>query len=370
MVYLTMMSCKHNNENIDHDHNHETHTEDHDHEESEEHDHEHEYKTGKVVLQPFNFIIKTSGEIKPANNSEIVLTASNAGIVHFVNDQITEGTIVDSGQEIFHILGENLVDNNINIKYNQVKSTYDKAKSDYNRAELLVSKNIISEKEYEHLKMVYLNAKSEYEILQKFAKANGSVIAPVKSYIKEFFIEEGQYVEAGERLACVISKSKLNLIAEVSQKYLSVLPDIESATFILSGESEVFNTKDLNGKLLSYGKAVSSGNYYLPVVFEIDYHKDLIPGTYAKIYLKSKKTENCLVVPKTALIEEQGNYFVFVQEGHDQFHKHPVKLGREDGENVMITEGIHENDVIVTEGAFHVKLANMSSALPAHSHSH
>lgn len=398
MVYITMMSCKHNNIDTVHEHNHEAHTDEHDHAEieytseneeehihdhkSEEnahdheegeknnHEHEHEYKTAKVVIQPFNFIIKTSGAIKPANSSEIVLTASNAGIVRFVNNQLTEGALVNQGQAVFYILGENLVDNNINIKYNQIKSTYDKAKSDYERAEQLVKKSIVSEKEYEHLKMVYFNAKAEYELVQKSAKANGSVIAPEKSYIKEFYVEEGQYVEAGERLACVISKSKLNLVAEVSQKYINDLADIESASFLLTGKSEVFDTRDLNGKLLSWGKSITADSYYIPVVFEIDYHKNIIPGSFAKIYLKSKITENCLVIPKSALIEEQGNYFVFVEEGHDQFHKHPVQLGREDGKNVVITEGIHENDVIVTEGAFHVKLANMSSALPAHSHSH
>lgn len=414
MVYITMMSCKHTNENKehnhnykieethdhdhdydehnqDHDHDHDNEKEEHDHTEYEEHDHshessenehkheehaeqtqqhEHDYKTGKVKLQAFNYIIKTSGEIKPANSSEIVLTASNAGIVRFVNNQLTEGALVNQGQAVFYISGENLVDNNINIKYNQAKSAYDKTKSDYERAEQLVKKNIVSEKEYEHLKMVYSNAKAEYELVQKSAKANGSVIATEKSYIKEYYVEEGQYVEAGERLACVISKSKLNLVAEVSQKYINDLSNIESASFLLIGESEIIDTKDLNGKLLSYGKSITADSYYIPVVFEIDYHKNLIPGSFVKIYLKSKTTENCLVIPKTALIEEQGNYFVFVQEGHDQFHKHSVKLGREDGENVVITEGIHENDVIVTEGAFHVKLANMSSALPAHSHSH
>ena len=146
MVYITMMSCKHNSRNTVHNHDHEIHTEDHDHAENDhnhehnhayaetehehshdenvEHDHEHEhaYKTGKVVLQLFNFIIKSSGEIKPANSSEIVLTASNAGIVHFVNNQITEGALVNQGQAIFYISGESLVENNINIKYNQVKS--------------------------------------------------------------------------------------------------------------------------------------------------------------------------------------------------------------------------------------------------------
>ena len=382
MVYLTMMSCKHNDEHThsDHDHDHETteqehnydheEEEDHDHEEAGDHEHEHEYKTTKVLFEPFNKIIKTSGEILASNSGEVVITATSAGIIHYADQKITEGTYVNEGQSIFFISGEDLIDNNVNTKYNQVKSKYNKAKSDYERAEQLVKQNIISEKEYEQLKMVYLSAKSEYDVISKSASGNGSVVVPTKSYIKEFYVEEGQYVEAGEKLACVIKNQKLKLVAEVSQKYYSELSDIESATFLQAGNSKIYDTKELNGKVLSYGKAVNSDSYYLPVVFEIDYQKEFVPGSFVQIFLKGKKTDKCIIVPKTALIEEQGNYFVFVEEGHDQFHKHPVTLGDEDGNRVVITEGLEKDETIVTEGAYFVKLASMSSALPAHSHSH
>lgn len=387
MVYLTMMSCKHNSDqNHDHEtteqelnHNHEE-TEEHNHEETEiadhdhesedehEHEHEHEYKTAKLWFKPFHNIIKTSGEILASNSGELVITAASAGIVHYADQEITEGVYVNAEQAIFHISGGDLIDNNVNMKYNQVKSKYDKAKSDFERAEQLVKQNIISEKEFEQLKMVYFSAKSEFDVISKSANRNGSVVAPSKSFIKEFYVEEGQYVEAGDRLACLIKKQKLKLVAQVSQKYYSELSNVESATFLPAGSSKIYDTKELNGKILSYGKAVNSNSYYLPVIFEIDYHKELMPGSFAQIFLKGKETEKCIVVPKTALIEEQGNYFVFVEEGHDTFHKHPVTLGDEDGIRVVVLEGLKGDEVIVTEGTYFVKLASMSSTLPAHSH--
>ena len=378
LVYLTMMSCKHNTEQIDSDHDHENEVvtnQDHDHEEGEDEDHDHEegelqYKTAKVAFETFSHVIKTSGEIQASNKGEIVISATNAGIIHFASNQITQGAVINPGQAIFYITGENLVDNNVEVKYNQVKSAYDKAKSDYDRAEQLVKKKIISEKEYEQSKMVYLSAKSEFDVIKKSAKGNGLITVQTKSYIKEFYIEEGQYVEAGQRLACVTTGNKLKLVAEVSQNHMNELSDIESATFMLSNDTKVYDTKELNGKLLSYGKAIDSERYYLPVVFEIDYNENLIPGAFTKIFLKGKKTEKCIVVPKTALIEEQGHYFVYVEEGHEMFHKHPVILGQEDGRNVVIKEGIHKEDTIVTEGAYFVKLATMSTAIPEHHHHH
>lgn len=390
MVYITMMSC--NNNKAEHDHSHEseehnheselshnnedTHNQDHSAEEEHDHnteeseEHQHDYKTAKVAFEPFHSIIKTSGEIKLSTSGEFVLTAPSSGIVHYADQTLSEGTSLKAGQNMFYISGGDLVDNNVNVKYNQAKSRYDKATSDYERAEQLVKQNIISEKEFDQAKMVYLNAKSEFDIMKKSASGKSSVKTPSKSFIKEFYVEEGQYVEAGEKLVCIINHQKLRLVAEVSQKHIQKLSDIESATFIPAGSKKAFDTNELNGKLLAYGKAINAESYYLPVVFEIDYHEELVPGSYAQIFLKGKKTDKQVIVPKTALIEEQGNYFVFVEEGHDQFHKHPVNLGDDDGEHVVILDGLKGNETIVIEGTYFVKLASMSSALPAHSHSH
>ncbi|MCB2194896.1 MAG: efflux RND transporter periplasmic adaptor subunit [Bacteroidetes bacterium] len=397
LVYITMMSCNnnqaehehsheseehnheselsHNNEDThDHDHSVEENQnleEEHDHKTEESEEHQHDYKTAKVAFEPFHSIIKTSGELKLSTSGEFVLTAPSAGIVYYADQSLSEGTSLKAGQNLFYISGEDLVDNNVNIRYNQVKSTYDKAKSDYERAEQLVKQNIISEKEFDQAKMVYLNAKSEFDIMKKSASGKSSVKTPSKSFIKEFYVEEGQYVEAGEKLACIINHQKLRLVAEVSQKHFQKLSDIESATFIPAGSKKAFDTHELNGKLLAYGKAINTESYYLPIVFEIDYHKELVPGSFAQIFLKGKQSsEKQVIVPKTALIEEQGNYFIFVEEGHDQFHKHPVTLGDDDGEQAVILDGLKGNETIVTEGTYFVKLASMSSALPAHSHSH
>jgi len=407
LVYLSAMSCKNNTEHIhdehnhDHevavDHNHEEHDDNHTHEHKETHseehaynggehlhehesaehnydheteEHKHNYKTGKVEFEPFNYIIKSSGEIKAATTDEIILSATTSGIVHYSDNNLAEGSLLKSGETIFYISGDDLIDNNVSVKYAKAKSSYAKAKSDYERAEQLVKEKIISEKESEQLKMVYLGAKSEFDVLKKSAKGTGDVNVQLQSFVKEFYVVEGQFVDAGEKLASVIANTKLRIVAEVSQKHLNDLANIESANFMQAKDSKVYDTKKLNGKLLSYGKALISESYYVPVVFEIDYNKNLIPGTFVKIFLKSKKTKESIIVPKTALIEEQGNYFVFVEEGHDIFHKHQVILGCEDGKRIVILDGLHKDDVIVIEGAYFVKLASMSNALPAHSHSH
>ncbi|MCK5168844.1 MAG: efflux RND transporter periplasmic adaptor subunit, partial [Bacteroidales bacterium] len=333
MVYITMMSCKHNDEHNhdDHSHTHETETKehsdqesehaDHDHanetekqahdhsveehnqEDPEEHDHKHEYKTAKLQLQSFNQIIKTSGEIVNSPSDEIVVVASNTGRVKFSND-LAEGISVNTDQILFQISGDNIVDNNITLKYNKAKADFEKAESDFERAEKLTKNNIISEKEYQQIELEYSNTKYEYELITKsYNNGSGIVVSPANGFVKEYFVEEGQFVETGQKLAIITKQNKLRLVAEVSQKYVHNLPEIESATFLINNSEKAFNTETLDGKLISYGKSVNSKSYYIPVIFEIRNDKELLSGSFAQVFLKGKELKNVIVVPVSALIE-------------------------------------------------------------------
>ncbi len=395
MVYITMMSCKHNDdhshthetvtnehsnqesEHTDHDHANKTEEQAHDHSaeersltELEEHGHKHEYKTTKLQLQSFHQIIKTSGEIINSPSGEIIVVAANTGIVKFLAG-LAEGINVNPDQILFQISGDNIVDNNIALKYNTAKSNFEKAKLDFERAEKLVNDNIISEKEYQQIKLEYLNTKFEYELIAKsYNKGSGMVVSQVKGFVKEYFVEEGQYVEIGQKLAIIAKQDKLRLKAEVSQKHVHNLSEIESATFLINNSEKVYDTETLDGKLISYGKSINSKSYYIPVIFEIRNDKELLSGSYAQVFLKGKELKDVIVVPESALIEEQDNYFVFVEEEHDKFQKRRVVLGDSNGTHILVKEGLLAGEIIVTEGTYFVKLASMSSELPVHSHSH
>jgi multidrug efflux pump subunit AcrA (membrane-fusion protein) len=77
-----------------------------------------------------------------------------------------------------------------------------------------------------------------------------------------------------------------------------------------------------------------------------------------------------LSVPHTALTEEQGIYFVYVQLDEECYERREVKLGLDNGRDVQILSGVHAGERIVTQGAYHVRLASVSKAIPGHSHEH
>ena len=77
-----------------------------------------------------------------------------------------------------------------------------------------------------------------------------------------------------------------------------------------------------------------------------------------------------MVISKSALMQDYSLNYVYVQTGGESFEKREVKLGVDDGFNVQILSGVTEGEWVVTEGAYQIKMASMSSTIPAHGHEH
>ncbi len=95
-----------------------------------------------------------------------------------------------------------------------------------------------------------------------------------------------------------------------------------------------------------------------------------MPGMFLEAFLKTGMKEQALVVPLSSIIEEQGQYFVFVQAGGESFIKRPVELANSDGIRTEIASGLELGERIVTKGAYQIKLAAMAGDLPLHGHTH
>ena len=321
------------------------------------------------VIQPklFRQVIKASGEVQAAQGNESVIVANVSGVVSFQRS-VTEGMQVGKGATLMSISASQLQDGD---PAERARIAYEVAKAEYDRASRLVESQIVSQKEFNSIREKYENARIAYEALVKNQTKSGvAVTAPIGGYIKNLLVKEGDYVAVGQPLATVTQNNRLFLRADVSERYYKYLNNITSANFKTPYDNHVYELDALNGRLLSYGKAAGSGSYYVPVTFSFDNKGDMIPGSFVEIYLLSKTMEDVIVLPEEALTEEQGLYFVYIQKCEESYKKQEVKLGASNGVEVQILEGLHAGDRVVVKGAYHVKLASASNALPAHSHEH
>jgi len=153
-------------------------------------------------------------------------------------------------------------------------------------------------------------------------------------------------------------------------KYFDKIPLITSANFKPANSAMTYSTNTNSGKKITYGRSISENTPFIPIHFEIESKGDIIPGTVGEVFLKLSTKQNVLVIPASSLIEEQGLFFVFVQTEGEKFQKREVIVGGNDGQNVSILDGVKEGERVVNQGAYYIKLAMASGALPAHGHEH
>ena len=366
-----------------HDHAEHNHT-DHNH---AEHDHGHgEHAHGEGIaftraqaeaagLQvevidelPFYGVIKTTGHIQAPVGGEVVVVAASAGVLYYTDPSIVEGQAVGKDQTLAGISAKKLQDGDPLVK---ARLAYETALAEYERAKRLVDDKIISAKEFEQVCLRYETAKTTYEGQAQGMTANGaSVTVPMAGYIKQLLVENGAYVEVGQPVAVVTQVRRLQLRAEVSEQYYSQLSKVSAAYFRPSYTDHLYKTAEMNGRLVAYGRAAVEGaSHYLPVTFEFDNVGDILPGTYAEVYLLTTPEEGVVSVPISALTEEQGLYYVYVQVCAEEYMKRAVHPGRRNGERVEIFHGLQHGERVVTQGAYQVKLASVTTAIP-HGHNH
>jgi cobalt-zinc-cadmium efflux system membrane fusion protein len=330
-----------------------------------------DFAIAQAKRQNIHQVIKTAGQIEAMQGDEIMIIANTNGVVVFNGTSAQIGSEVTSKQLLFTLSGAGTTEDNIESKFAIAKAEYEKAKADYDRGQELLKEKITSQKAFDELEVKYRVAKTVYHnIVNNYSSGGKQVKAPFDGYIKDILVAEGQYVKSGESLAVITKNQKLIIKADVSQKYFAQLPSISSANFKLAYDPTIFSLEDFNGRLLSYGKNAGINAGYLPVYFEIDNKGELLSGSFVEVFLKTEPVENTVVIPWSAVMEDYENYYVYVQVSGESFEKRDVKLGINDGIQVQVLSGVSEGEWVVTTGAYQVKMASMSSTIPAHGHSH
>lgn len=384
-VFMTSCGDKHDHENEGHDHStelkHDHEDGDHDHEEGTEQKHSDEIileaakaKAAGVEIEtietaPFHGVIHTSGSVLAASCDETTVVATTSGRVGQTG-HISEGMKIEAGTKLFSLTsGDMQVADGDPIERSRI--AYEKAKRDYERAEILIQDKIISEKDFLLTKAEYEAAELTYQSVKQNRSIGGVVIkAPRGGYVKQNLVTEGDYVEAGQPLMVITQNQHLYLRAEVPERYWNVLSRITCAKFRTSYSDQLYDITDMGGHVQSYAHSSTTGSAYLPIIFEFNNTGDVVQGSYAEIFLITDEMKNAITVPLTAITEEQGIHFIYIQVDEDGYKKQAVTLGTNDGVRVEIKEGLQGGENVVVKGAIQVKLASATNAIPAHNHSH
>jgi cobalt-zinc-cadmium efflux system membrane fusion protein len=191
--------------------------------------------------------------------------------------------------------------------------------------------------------------------------------APVSGVIAQRDAATGSNVTAGSVLFRVVDAAQVHIVGQV--------PEAETARARLAraAELEIVGQPDRvpTGRLVSVGKVLDPQSRTLPITFAFDNQTFGLPvGQAVFLHLLMDTTAPRPVVPAAAVVDDAGRPIVFVQRAGETFERRAVTLGPRSGELVQIREGIKPGDRVVTKGAYLVRLASLSTSVPAHGHVH
>lgn len=93
--------------------------------------------------------------------------------------------------------------------------------------------------------------------------------------------------------------------------------------------------------------------------------RPLIDGMFVSVLLEGAEPIQAIVVPRAAVVQDQGGFFVFVVDGENRAVRRPVRLGRGTAELAVVESGLEPGERVITEGVQRVRPNQPVNAAPA-----
>jgi cobalt-zinc-cadmium efflux system membrane fusion protein len=191
--------------------------------------------------------------------------------------------------------------------------------------------------------------------------------APISGVIIETHAAPRANVEAGETLFKVVDVDTVYVSAVVPEAELPRIRSLTGAELELPGSQRTTRL----GRLISVGRVVNPASRTFPVIYALD-NRDRRVAINQAVHVRLLTTTSAVApaVPESAVVDDGGRPVVFIQVSGEAFLRRPVQLGVREGGYVQALEGVFPGERVVTRGAHLIRLAAMSSQVPAHGHVH
>jgi len=317
-----------------------------------------EAKQGEITGE-----ISLTGILAPSNSVNVCpeLTGKVTKVL------VQKGDFVKKGQPLIK-----LDDEDLKIKYRKAlanlektrdsvtraKINYDSTKKDFERIKTLYEEGAISKQKYENYLTQLELAKITYESAEssgldaaeasiesiKLQLSKTTIKSPINGVVVSVNVENGEMVSPGRPIVTVTSVDSIIFKSNVIEKYLNYLEVGQKAVVY----SESVPGKTFEGKLSFISPVSTTTGQQFPIEITIVNSKGELKGGMTGCAKLRIKSSNSIVVPRDAILEREGLYYIFKVIDNKAIKK-KVKLGIENEKYVSILEGVNEGDKIMIE---------------------
>jgi RND family efflux transporter MFP subunit len=328
--------------------------------------------------------LRVAAETEPRTGGEASVIAPIAGRA-ITEKTYPVGTAVTQGMELASILPPTSSSSDLptlQLAEAEGKVSLEQAQRDRQRAERLLAVGAVPARRAEEARAVEATAQVRLQAaLTRLAQYDATrtadgvetgakrflVRAPISGIISEAKAISGSNVEIGTVLFRIVDTDTLFVSGVVPESEFARLRQLSGAEIEMPDGGQIRAAR----RLVSVGRLVDPQTRTVSVVYEVD-NRDRRLAVNQTVFLRlllvpMGKTP---VVPEAALVDDGGRPIVFVQRAGESFARRPVKLGIRNNGMVQVLDGVTGGDRVVTKGAYLIRLASMSSQVPAHGHIH
>ncbi len=249
-------------------------------------------------------------------------------------------------------------------------ATAQRLEREVERAERLLEAGAIPERRLEETRRDLEVARAEAEAMGAYPSDDPSrlqLVSPMDGVVATRSFVPGGRLEAGALLFTIVSPGAAWLRLSVPVGVASSIPDGAAARYRLEGSQETL----ASGSLVSVGQVMDPQTRTVPVVFELsEPGTRFIYGQLAEAAVPAASIARGIVIPNTAIIDDNGTDVAYMQRGGETFERRILSLGATDGLRTVVRAGIAPGEMVVAEGAYQVRLASMSGSGFAGAHTH
>jgi RND family efflux transporter MFP subunit len=262
----------------------------------------------------------------------------------------------------------------------EAEARLEEATHDLGRSQRLYEKKAYSAKALEADELARKVAAAQLEAIREQLKAlqsagtalratSGStyeIEAPISGTVVSVSKARGEQVAAGEPILEIVALDSVWVEAPIFERDLGKLQKNFRAVFTTTA----FPEKEFAARLVDVGKVVDEQTRTAKAVFEVvNSSQQLSIGMQANLRLDAGVPGPVLLIPREAVLENEGKKIVYVLISGEEFERRDVVVGDEYGTQVAIVSGIKAGERVVTQGAYQLKLQELRPAnAGAHTH--
>ncbi|WP_029918101.1 efflux RND transporter periplasmic adaptor subunit [Pelobacter seleniigenes] len=272
---------------------------------------------------------------------DLTIAAELAGPVEKVH--YSEGDAVKAGDVLLEIdsdtINSNLVRDAENVAVAERK---------LERYQQLEKDGLVSRQDVDDLENSLAAARAAVQTT-RIQLAKSKPKAPVNGIVDRIYVDRGEYIEMGKPLLRLVQVDRLKVIADVPEKDVSYL-HLGQAVEVMTAGITAPDGQAIEGRIehIAYAADDTTRTYRTKIVIA---NKDrrLRPGMIVRAVFVRRKLDDVISVPMYALIDRDGDKFVFVVTDGIA-HEVKVTIGRSIADRIVIESGLEVGQQLVVKG--------------------